>query len=209
MDSTVENVIVCVAIVAVVGGTLVALWMEPQRRALRSLRKKPTAIEALGVGGAATITGEVRALGESKATSLSGQPCVFSRIEVLHFYRRRNTDGNISEAWKPVGTEERGGSFLVEDGTGAVQVDPSGALWPRPTYERDIAWDQLTEEEEELFSRLTRVERGMPARVRETLLFAGNPVIVHGHVGRDDATQRATISAKGRRLLAIANAMDG
>jgi hypothetical protein len=176
----VELIIAGVMVVVVPTAALYIILSTPERRAARALRKRPTPIGELSAGVPATIAGSVVG-GDREVASLSGSRCAFCRVEVLQLFRRRGTDGNQSESWKPVVTKERGDDFGIDDGTGTVLVRPASALSLLPVHRIEVDGRALPEPVASLIADAGEaVDRRRQTRVEETRLATGDRVVAVG-----------------------------
>jgi len=110
-------------IVLIAGMFLVAWYFSPAARLKRELkatprmplRELPESTRARVVGGAHPIDGTLEA-------PLTGRPCLYYVVTV----EQHHSTGR-SSYWKQIIKEERGLTFLLDDGTGKAIVDPSAA----------------------------------------------------------------------------------
>lgn len=95
-----------------------ALWINPARRIKRALRAAPTVpIARLGEGDLGRIVGKARVLDDKLVAPLTGRACVY------YIARVQEEDG---DSWTTIIEEERGVTFVVDDGSGRAIVDPRG-----------------------------------------------------------------------------------
>jgi len=200
----VEAVIALVIIVVLAVAATAYFLLNATARVRRGLRRPAMPIADATLGSPIKITGRVQ-LNASPVEDVLGNSCVYVRIAVLHFFRRKSTDGNISEAWKPVFEEHRGSAFDVVDDSGRVRVDARGAESVIDEQWKDVDWDNLSAPEAELIARYeTMVERGKPAKIRQTVIREGEQLSVFGTPSPGTDTGAALVfAAKGDALFGI------
>ncbi len=197
VDAIVASVVIL--IVGLVIGYL--LYFDPRRVAVRALRGPRIDIAAAGPGRAAKVVGVARSGGAS-ALTLGGERCLFVQTSLHHFYRRSRS-GAVSESWKPVAEEARGGAFELVDSTGAVVVIPAGASWHVNEQWMDIDWGALSPSLAEFIARHGAVQHGSPAKIQEIVVREGQRLSVFGTpMASADNGIEAFAAGKGQ-LLAV------
>ena len=196
------EIVVVVAIVSIlVVAFVVAALRRPESRARRGLRGPATPVAQAVAGKRLKISGRVRARSAAVAT-LTGEPSVYSRLAILHFFRSNRGDGAMSESWKPVAQEHAGGEFELVDDSGSVVVDPVGALLLDEPMTIEIDWDRLPPRLAALATQNPRdVEVGLPARGQEHVVREGETLSVWGEIV--DVGGGPRMEAADGRLLAI------
>lgn len=180
-----------------------AALIDDKRRARRLLRKPARTLASVTPGKAVTVAGRARACADPTVT-LGGQPCVYTRIAVLQFFRKTKSDGAVSESWRVVAEQERGGPFQLADETGTVMVNPSGAVCVLEEQWSDVRWHDLSPDERELMARHEgNVTRGAPARIRQIVVWPDQPLTVHGTYRASAADAPGQFAAEKKTLLAI------
>jgi len=203
VSEEIQLIVGLVAFVMLAGVFTVAYLMGDAQKAKRALRGPSVPIAGLVPGKVGKVTGAAHSRG-APARTFRGEPCVFVRIEVLHFFRRTGTDGAVSEEWRPVAAEEQGGAFELEDESGTATIDPAGAVWVLEPSWYDVDWDDLSSFEEELVARHAgKVERGFPAKLRQTVVQDGQRLSACGIVAPAADGGGPTLASSRKVPLAI------
>lgn len=102
----------------VVGFAAYSWWNAPHRIAARKLKALPASpIQALRPGGTAKVTGRV-VLQATLEAPISGKACAYWQIAIREKIGKNNYT-TVSDEWE-------GTAFSIDDGTGAVHIDPRG-----------------------------------------------------------------------------------
>jgi E3 Ubiquitin ligase len=111
-------------IILLVGGFLALAWyFSPARRIKRELRAtRRVALRELPESTRARVVGAARIIEGSLEAPLTGRACLYYVVTV----EQHHSNGR-SSYWKNIIREERGVSFLLDDGTGRAIVDPNAA----------------------------------------------------------------------------------
>ena len=141
---------------------------------------------------------------------VSGKPCTYYRARVWR--RQESARGDV---WETVAQETLGQAFVIDDGTGRIQVDPKGADLdlPRDSYEEYgktllATFTDIPPQLEEFLER-NKVDRTSALRVEEYLLAPGAEIFIHGIADMNPAwveseaareKKNAAHSRRGKRL---------
>ena len=117
--------------VGVVAG-LIGWWGNPRRMMKKQLRSAETkTIASLGEREIARIVGHARVHHDKLEAPLSGRACVYYIVRV----EQRSGE----DSWQEVIREERGVTFILDDGTGRALVDASRAELALDFDHRDVS----------------------------------------------------------------------
>lgn len=151
--------------------------IEAWRVRRRHERTATTAIADLPEDQLGQITGQVSATEPLLTAPLSGRPCVYYALVVVHRCNRR---------WDVIVDERRGPSFAITDRTGRAIIDPSNAQLAMYFHrvERTGWLDRITPEQKAIL-----VRHGIPSdgwffprtlRFQEAIIEVGNHISVIG-----------------------------
>jgi hypothetical protein len=161
--------------------------------------------------GPAAVSGTASTNGETLAGPLSGEPSLYHTLRVTERrgFGHRKHDVEIHY-------EDEGVAFAVDDGTGAVQVEPTeGAvrLWEHDQLSADTTASSSTEDETDT-DAVQRVRERVDLspsddrRFHEMRLEPDTEVTVLGTVGHDPEARYPVVRGGDRRLAVIEGAID-
>lgn len=129
LDEPVGWVILAVVLVAVpVGPWIVRLGVRQLRTGYRILATDPVGAGEVGYQeGIVEVEGVARPLEEPFTAKYSDEPALAQSWRRERKRERTDDDGNTNTEWRTVSRGTDSVPFLVEDETGSVAVDPSGA----------------------------------------------------------------------------------
>ncbi len=203
MIDHIEVIVVIAIVVIVLTGLFALIWLDAPRVARRGLRRVPLPIGTIEFGRKVTIRGWARAH-STLTENLHGDACIYARIAILHFFRRKGTDGNYSEGWRPVVDEVRGDSFAIVDDSGQALIKTIGSLCLLDEQWKDIDWENLPPREADFLSRHESfITRGNPAKIRQSVIREGDEISVFGIASAGgEGADKVFAAAKGK-ILAI------
>lgn len=177
-----------VGVFGLIGIVLVGLGLREVWLALRFRSLRPTPIGELSeASGRVSVTGVAQRADDVVTAPITGGDCLAYAWRVSDLRTVRGIDGSIETRRSNVGSGRDSVPFLVEDDTGSVLVDPSGAeLRFAEAWVRDPVGDPVGRADV-----LTGADSfGGEARAREyyeSRLDEGETVTVRGHVTADDS----------------------
>lgn len=173
-----------VAVFGLIGVALLAVAAREAWLALRYRSRRPTPVgELTGASDQVVVSGIARRAERTIEAPITGRDCLAYGWRVSDLRTVRGLDGSVRTRQYDVGTDRDAVPFLVEDDTGSVLVDPTGAeLRLAEEWVREPARDPV-----ERADVLTGGDQlGGEARAREyyeSRLDVGETVTVGGQVG--------------------------
>jgi hypothetical protein len=172
----------------------------------RKIRRTPRASAgALTEGTLVRVVGRARAASEPMLAPLTGRACVYYKVVVDH---RTDVGSNYYvRGWRPFVEEERGAPFVIDDGTGAVSVDPAGAELALDFDRRTTtgAFHGADERQQAFMAAHGEKTKGWLKtkhyRYREAVIEVGEAIAVVGRVGRDTTGAHALATTSDAQLV--------
>lgn len=122
------GVLAMTGLAVVVGPWILVFGTRQLRRGYRIFANDPVgAGEAHLEDGVVEVEGTAKPLGETLEGRYSGEPALVQSWRRERRRERTDDDGNTRTSWDTVSSGEDAVPFSVEDGTGEVTVDPTGA----------------------------------------------------------------------------------
>lgn len=161
-----------------------ALWFILSNSILQRIQlvrhTKTTWISALPDSGRVEVVGKIH--GKSTRSALGGKPCVVWQVEVLKIRQSKNRT-----SWKRIYEHTSPNLFMVEDGTGKIQINPKDAEIILPEGEL-IEESRLILEgklENLGFRELNKLTKSDSLQVFERRVSEDEEIYVVGHVEQD------------------------
>jgi hypothetical protein len=165
-------------------------------------RTHTTWISALPDTGRVEVVGKVQ--GESISSPMGEKPCVVWQVEVLKVQKSKNRT-----SWKRIFVKTSSNSFMVDDGTGIILVNPEGAeliLDEGELIEEagDVLWSKL---EKLGFDQRDEIKGSDSLQVYERRVTEGGEIYVAGHI--QPGKSGITLRGKPSDPLAISTQSEG
>ena len=175
--------------------------------------RAPRVTVSAAVPGLATISGKA-AGSRTLAAPLSGKPCFVYRTCIWQL--RESAEEKDQKEWKNVAEETGHLTFLIEDETGQLLVEPSGAELDLrqniseeygppsspssgapdpPSHNRPSNQEKSIPDSVEKFLARNGITLNRPIRVEEYCLEPETPVVVTGTVIQNDAMQADSLAS--------------
>jgi len=168
-------VLVLMGLAVLVGPWILLLGVRRLRKGYTIYANDP--VDAGGAHlerGVVEVEGSARSLEGTLTGTYSGEPAVAQTWRRERKQEETDDDGNTNESWRTVSRGSDSVPFLVEDQTGSVAVDPSGA-------NLSIGTSEVTRDDTIRFGNRDRTYREYEGRIEP-----GDTVHVYGQLREDD-----------------------